>query len=252
MKLQIPTIHSTCLLIRYYILIILERVETVMIILAGTIGAGKTTLTKKLATFLNTKPFLEPVENNPILPVFYKGNHLVQEGKWKTNPYTFLLQIYFLNLRFRMIKQAMQNDNNVLDRSIYEDRLFMKMNYEMGNTTKEEWNLYSSLLKNMMEELPYAAHKKAPDLLVFLKISLPLELKHIKRRGRPYEQIDHDPSLLTYYKNLQKSYHQWYQDYDYSPKMVIDADQYDFVNNPQDLKQVLSLVQNKLKEIHQK
>lgn len=217
-----------------------------MIINAGVIGAGKTSLTAKLAKFLNTKPFYEPVKDNPILPRFYKGNKLVQKGNWGTNPYTFLLQIYFLNLRFKMIKQAQQQDNNILDRSIYEDRLFMQMNYELGNTSKEEWDLYKSLLNNMMEELPFAAHKKRPDLMIFLKISLKNQLKHIKRRGRSYEQISSDPGLLNYYKNLQRKYAKWYQDYDASPKMIIDVDKYDFVHNQDDLDKVLLAIENKL------
>ena len=216
-----------------------------MIVLSGTIGAGKTFLTKRLAKALGTEAFLEPVKGNPILPLFYKGNQMVADGKKKTNPYTFLLQIYFLNLRFKMIKKAMSNDNNVLDRSIYEDRLFMKMNYNMGNTTKEEWTLYKDLLTNMMQELPYAAHKKAPDLMIYLNISLKKQLVHIKKRGRPYEQISTHPNLLNYYKDLQKYYAKWYQQYDYSPKMTVNADDYD-VNQPQDLKKVIQLIKNKL------
>lgn len=91
-----------------------------MIIMSGTIGAGKSNLTEILSNHLGTKPFYEPVEENPILPLYYAD----------MNRYTFLLQIYFLNKRFRMIKEAMQDDNNVLDRSIYEDSLFFHMNAE--------------------------------------------------------------------------------------------------------------------------
>lgn len=220
-----------------------------MIVLCGTIGAGKTSLTGKLAKHLGTEPFYEPVKGNPILPLFYKYNKLVAEHKRKTNPYTFVLQIYFLNLRFRMIKEAMSNDNNVLDRSIYEDKLFMHMNYKLGTTTKEEWQLYKSLLANMMQELPYAAHKKAPDLLIYLKVSLKTQLKHIKERGRKYEQISNDPSLLGYYKDLRVEYKKWYQDYDYSPKMCIDGDKYDFVHNSEDAKHVLADIDKKLKQV---
>ena len=133
-----------------------------MIIMSGTIGAGKSNLTKILSEHLGTKPFYEPVEENPILPLYYAD----------MKRYTFLLQIYFLNKRFRMIKQAMQDDNNVLDRSIYEDSLFFHMNAEKGRATKEEVDVYDDLLENMMEELPYAAAKKAPDLLVHIDVSL--------------------------------------------------------------------------------
>lgn len=220
-----------------------------LIVCGGVIGAGKTSLAGKLAKSLHSKPFYEPVKNNPVLPKFYQGNQLVSEGKWSTNHYAFLLQIYFLNLRFRMIKQAMSNDNNVMDRSIYEDSLFMRMNYDLGTTTKEEWDVYRSLLANMMQELPYAAHKKAPDLMVYLRVSLPTELKRIKIRGRAYEQISTHPNLLGYYKNLQKYYKRWYKSYHYSPKMMVDGDKYDFVHNSKDLHKILSMVKNKLDEV---
>lgn len=217
--------------------------------LSGTIGAGKTELTKRLAKRLGTKAFLEPVKNNPILPLFYHGNELVSKGKWSVNPYTFELQIYFLNLRFKMIKKAMQDDDNVLDRSIYEDRLFMKMNYDLGTTHKEEWQLYSSLLSNMMEELPYAAHKKAPDLMIYIQVSLKTQLSHIKQRGRAYEQVSTHPNMLSYYKNLQHYYKRWYRSYNYSPKMMINGDEYDFVHNRDDLDDVLAQIHNKLVEV---
>lgn len=151
-----------------------------------------------------------------------------------------------------MIKQAMQNDNNVLDRSIYEDRIFMKMNYDMGNTTKPEWEIYQGLLANMMEELPYATHKKAPDLLIYLKVSLPVELKHIKKRNRAYEQVSNNPSLLNYYKDLQKYYKRWYKNYNASPKMMIDGDKYDFINNQKDLKTIFKMIDKKLAQVRNK
>ncbi|XIF20038.1 MAG: deoxynucleoside kinase [Acetilactobacillus jinshanensis] len=188
------------------------------------------------------------MNNNPVLPLFYKGNQLVSEGKWKTNPYTFLLQIYFLNIRFKMMKQAMKENDNVLDRSIYEDRLFMKMNYDLGNTTKPEWDIYQSLLANMMEELPYAAHKKAPDLMVLIKVDYPTMLKRIEKRGRPYEQPTKNNSLTTYYKNLIKYYAVWAKHYDASPLLIIDGNQYDFMGSHHDLKIVLGKIDRALKK----
>lgn len=217
-----------------------------LITMSGSVGEGKTTLTKYLSQFLHTKPFYEKVAGNPILPLFYKGNKLVAEGKWKHNVYCFLLQIYFLNYRFREIKEAQKQNNNVLDRSIYEDKLFEQMNYELGNATKEEWQVYKSLLSNMLQELPLAAHTKRPDLMVYLYSSLSTQLKHIKKRNRPYEQISNNPNLLGYYKNLKKYYEQWYKSYHYSPKMKINLDKYDFVNNKQDRMKVLRMIEDKL------
>ncbi|MEE3488567.1 MAG: deoxynucleoside kinase [Bulleidia sp.] len=210
-----------------------------MIIMSGTIGAGKSNLTEILSNHLGTKPFYEPVEENPILPLYYAD----------MNRYTFLLQIYFLNKRFRMIKEAMQDDNNVLDRSIYEDSLFFHMNAEKGRATKEEVMVYDDLLDNMMQELPYAAHKKAPDLLVHIDIHIDTMLKRIKMRGRPYEQIENDPSLLDYYNDLIAHYKPWYENYHYSPKIAINGDKYDFVNNMDDRKAVLDMIDNKLFEL---
>ncbi len=210
-----------------------------MIIMSGTIGAGKSNLTKIVSEHLGTKPFYEPVEENPILPLYYSD----------MKRYAFLLQIYFLNKRFRMIKQAMVDDNNVLDRSIYEDSLFFHLNAENGNVTKEEVATYDDLLDNMMEELPYAAAKKAPDLLVHIDVSLDTMLKRIKQRGRSYEQIDQDPSLLDYYRSLVEHYGPWYENYHYSPKVRIDGDRYDFVGNLQDRKIVLKMIDDELLKI---
>lgn len=217
-----------------------------LITMAGVIGSGKSSLTKLLSDRLGTTAYFEPVNDNPVLPLFYKGNKLVEQGKWKTNPYAFLLQIYFLNTRFRSIKEAMQQDNNVLDRSIYEDNIFMKMNYEEGHTTKEEWNIYQSLLANMMEELPYAAHKKSPDLMIMIKVSYSTMIEHIRKRGRPYEQIEKDATLVKYYKDLLNHYAQWFKEYKESPILTIDGDKFDFVNSFQDRDAVLFTIFTKL------
>lgn len=211
-----------------------ERI--MMIVLSGMIGAGKSSMTKILATHLHTQAFYEPVDNNPVLPLFYKN----------PKKYAFLLQVYFLNMRFALIKQALSDDNNVLDRSIYEDNLFFHINAEMGRATSIEVEVYEKLLANMMEELPYAAHKKAPDLLVYLKISYDKVLKHIKKRGRSYEQPENDPTLIPYYQNLIKRYQQWYENYHHSPKIEIDCDQYDFVGNRNDRQIVLEIIDQKL------
>jgi len=204
--------------------------------MSGTIGAGKSNLTEILSEHLGTKPFYEPVEENPILPLYYSD----------MKRYAFLLQIYFLNKRFRMIKQAMMDENNVLDRSIYEDSLFFHMNAENGNVTQAEVETYDDLLDNMMEELPYAAAKKAPDLLVHIDISLDTMLARIKKRGRPYEQIEQDPSLKECYRSLIEHYGPWYEQYDASPKMKIDGDRYDFVSNMQDRRAVLTMIDEAL------
>ncbi|MEJ6400033.1 deoxynucleoside kinase [Nicoliella lavandulae] len=206
-----------------------------MILLAGTIGAGKSSLTGRLAKHLGTKAFYEPVNDNPVLPLFYQDKE----------KYGFLLQIYFLNKRFQMIKQAQQEDNNVLDRSIYEDALFTDLNHQLGNINDTEAAIYHDLLDNMLEELPLAANKKRPDLLVYIEVSLETQLNRIQMRGRDFEQSD---ELLDYYRKLRVAYQEWFENYDISPKIKIDGDKYDFVNNPADLATVLKQIDTKLAE----
>ncbi|WP_147660985.1 deoxynucleoside kinase [Lacticaseibacillus saniviri] len=210
-----------------------------LIVLAGTIGAGKTSLTQMIADHFGTEAFYESVDDNEVLPLFY------QDPK----KYAFLLQIYFLNKRFDSIKQAYRDDNNVLDRSIFEDSLLFHLNADLGRATDTEVRVYDALLENMMEELPYAAHKKRPDLLVHIKVSFDTMLSRIQRRGRPYEQLDVDPSLYDYYKELNQRYAAWYDDYDESPKMQIDGDKLDFVENEADRKTVIAMIDDKLKQL---
>ena len=213
-----------------------------MIVLAGTIGAGKTSLTKLLSQHLNSQPFFESVDDNLILPLFYKN----------PQKYGFLLQIYFLNRRLDEIKGSFDNDLNVLDRSIFEDSLLFKLNADLGRATQTESNIYTSLLNNMMEELPDEQHQKAPNLLIHIQVSFDTMLDRIKKRGRSFEQIDKYPSLYNYYKELNERYQKWYDQYDLSPKMVIDGDKYDFVEDDQAASDVLRQIDQKLESLNLK
>lgn len=231
-----------------------KRVFQILITLSGIIGSGKSSLTKLLSEELGTEAFYEPVEDNPVLPLFYKGNEIAAKRRANgeedtSNPYAYLLQTFFLNRRFKMIKQAMTEDNNVLDRSIYEDAIFMKMNTDMGNATQVEYDIYKSLLDNMLEELPYAAHKKSPDLMVMIDVSYETMIKRIKKRGREFEQIENDPSLVNYYKQLLDYYATWKTEYSASPLLVIDGDKYDFMSNLSDRNEVLNLIEQRLVDL---
>ncbi|WP_283577222.1 deoxynucleoside kinase [Ligilactobacillus aviarius] len=222
-----------------------------MITLAGIIGSGKSTMTEILSKELGSKAFFEPVEDNPVLPLFYKGNEIAAKKRAAgdqnaTNPYTYLLQTFFVNRRFRMIKEAKKEANNVLDRSIYEDALFMKMNTDMGNATAVEYATYQELLQNMLDELQYATGVDSQDLMIFIKVSYDTMLKRIRKRGRDYEQIESDPTLPEYYQNLLQYYDRWLKWYDKSPIMVIDGDKYDFVANPDDRNQILDDIEDQL------
>ncbi len=162
-----------------------------MIVLSGTIWAGKTSLTQLLARHLNKPAFYESVEDNEILPLFYQN----------PKKYGFLLQIYFLNKRLDSIKAAAKDDESVLDRSIFEDSLLFKLNADLGRATQTESDIYNSLLQNMMEELPNTQEKKNPDLLIHINISFDTMLSRIQKRGRSYEQIDKDPGYTITIRN---------------------------------------------------
>ncbi|GBG04883.1 deoxynucleoside kinase [Lactobacillus rodentium] len=209
-----------------------------VIVLSGPIGAGKSSLTGVLAKYLNTQPFYESVDDNPVLPLFYEN----------PEKYAFLLQVYFLNTRFQSIKRALEDDNNVLDRSIYEDALFFQMNADIGRATKEEVDTYYELLNNMMAELERMP-KKHPDLLVHIDVSYDTMIKRIQKRGRNYEQLSYDPTLEDYYKRLLRYYKPWYEKYEYSPKMTINGDKYDFMSSEADREAVINQIVLKLKEI---
>lgn len=154
-----------------------------------------------------------------------------------------------MNKRFDSIKQAMQDDNNVLDRSIYEDSLLFHLNADLGRATDTEVKVYDELLANMMEELPYAAHKKHPDLLVHIRVSFETMLDRIEKRGRDYEQLSFDPTLYDYYKELNHRYDQWYEDYNESPKIQIDGDKLNFVEEADARDIVLQMIDEKISEV---
>lgn len=216
-----------------------------MIVVGGMIGLGKTSVAKMIGEHYDTTIFYESVEGNKILPLFYTASDKeIQEKR-----YPFLLQLWFLDTRFRAIKQALVHENNVLDRSIYEDWYFAKKNLELGRISELEMELYDKILHNMLEELEELP-KKAPDLMVYLKGSFDTVLKRIKMRGRSYEM---DESLESYYRFLWEGYDNWvYNQYKASEILVIDADNTDIVNNPEDRIRVMKAIEDKLVEIRVK
>ncbi|HEO4749550.1 TPA: deoxynucleoside kinase [Streptococcus agalactiae] len=209
-----------------------------LIVLAGTIGAGKNSLAAALGQHLGTDVFYEAVDNNPVLDLYYQD----------PQKYAFLLQIFFLNKRFQSIKEAYKANNNVLDRSIFEDELFLTLNYKNGNVTKTELDIYKELLANMLEELE-GMPKKRPDLLVYIDVSFDKMLERIDKRGRSFEQVDSNPELYDYYKQVHSEYPEWYENYDVSPKIRIDGNKLDFVKNPEDLQHVLDTIDSELQKL---
>lgn len=210
------------------------RGDKYVIVLAGMIGAGKTTYTKYIAEEFDSEPFYESVDDNPVLERFYEDKE-----KWG-----FALQIHFLNTRFKSIKRALKHQNNVLDRSIYEDALFTQINNEQGNIRDEEMSIYLSLLENMMEEID-GMPKKAPDLLIYLQGSFEKHMEHIRKRGRDYEQT---PQQIEYFRLLHSKYDKWYENYHYSPKISFSIDELN-IEDEQDRKYILKTIREKLEEI---
>lgn len=216
--------------------------EKLVITIGAMIGAGKSSLAKLLGEHLGSEVFYESVEGNPILPLFYTAT----EEEIEKHRYPFLLQLYFLNTRFRSIKQALIHEDNVLDRSIYEDWYFAKVNKELGRISDLEFKMYEDLLDNMLEELEELP-KKSPDLMIYLSGSFETILHRIRERGRGYEL---DESLVDYYRLLWSGYDEWIDTkYTASEVLKIDIDKYDFVHNEEDQKEVLDMITKKLAEV---
>lgn len=213
-----------------------------MITVAGAIGVGKSTFAKRLGEHFGTDVFYEKVDDNKILPLFYT----LSEEELREKRIPFLLQLDFLDSRFKLIKKALIHDNNVLDRSIYEDKYFCRKNMELGRISELEYEIYCNLVDNMMEELKELP-KKAPDLMIYLKADFDVVLGRIMNRGREYEV---DEELKEYYYFLWKDYDQWANEYyDSSEILVIDTNELDLANNEEDVQKALKMVEDKLKEV---
>lgn len=196
---------------------------------AGNIGAGKTTLTKLLAKHYKWEAQLEDVVDNPYLDDFYN-----QMERWSFN-----LQVYFLNSRFRQVELIRKSGKDIIqDRTIYEDaHIFAPNLHAMGLMTNRDFENYRSLF-DLMESFV-----EAPDLLIYLRSSIPNLVNQIHKRGRDYENT----ISIDYLSRLNERYEAWIHGYNKGKLLIIDVDNIDFVINPEDL----GLVINKIDaEIH--
>lgn len=187
--------------------------NNMFVVVAGNIGGGKTTLTKKLSERLNWKPYYESVQDNPYLADFYDNM-----SRW-----SFPLQVYFLNHRFNTHKQIENsNGSSVQDRSIYEDaNIFARALYEQGDLDKRDYENYRGLYESMISYL------SPPTLMIFLKRSVPKLLERIEMRGRDYEQT----IPVDYLTKLNDYYDDWYDKYDLGKSLIVDTDDLDFLEN---------------------
>ncbi len=197
------------------------------IAIAGNIGSGKTTLTRMLAEHYGWTPKYESVDFNPYLADFYADME-----RWSFNT-----QIFFLNKRFKDVVDIAGKDEIVIqDRTIYEDaRIFAPNLHAMGQLSSRDFETYSELFDLMMSLV------KAPDLLIYLKSSIPNLVAQIQKRGREYEK----GIRIDYLAGLNQRYEEWIAGYDHN-LLVIDADRYKFANRAEDFEAVLNMIDSRL------
>lgn len=194
------------------------------IAVAGNIGSGKTTLTTLLAKHYNWETHLEDVDTNPYLNDFYEDMQ-----RWSFN-----LQIYYLNSRFTQIQEIKNSNSNVIqDRTIYEDAFIFAPNlHSMGLMTTRDFENYFSLF-NLMDSFV-----SAPDLLIYLRASVPTLVNQIQQRGREYEES----IRLDYLKRLNERYEAWISTYDNGKLLIIDVDNNRFHENQEDLGTIIQAI----------
>ncbi|NVO85659.1 deoxynucleoside kinase [Hymenobacter terrestris] len=201
------------------------------IAIVGNIGAGKTTLSNKLAHHFNWEVFLEDVDDNPYLKDFYDDM-----PRW-----AFHLQVYFLNSRFRQtqqIKKLQETNRGIIqDRTIYEDAHIFAANLsQSGLMSERDYQNYLGLFNSMISMVD------PPDLLLYLRADLPKLVQQIERRGRGYE----NNIKIDYLKHLNEHYEEWIAGYNLGKLLIVDVNNLDYVNNPEDLSVVIDKINSTL------
>ncbi len=193
------------------------------IAIAGNIGSGKTTLTNMLAKRYGWTPRYEPVDNNPYLDDFYKD----------MNRWSFNLQVYFLNKRFKEVVEIAHSTETIIqDRTIFEDaRIFAPNLHEQGYMSDRDFDNYSNLFDLMMSLV------QLPQLMIYIRSSIPTLVKHIEKRGRSFEQS----IRIDYLTGLQKRYEDWIAGYK-GDLIIIDGDHLSFEDTPEDFRKVTDMI----------
>jgi deoxyadenosine/deoxycytidine kinase len=203
------------------------------IAIAGNIGSGKTTLTSLLSKHYKWEPHYEDVDENPYLNDFYQDMQ-----RWSFN-----LQIYFLNSRFNQILDIRKSGKEVIqDRTIYEDAFIFAPNlHSMGLMSTRDFENYFTLF-NLISSLI-----EPPDLLIYLRASIPTLVNQIQKRGRKYE----NSIRLDYLKRLNERYEAWVESYNLGKILIVDADNYNFPDNSEDLSTVIDKINAELHGLFQ-
>jgi deoxyadenosine/deoxycytidine kinase len=198
------------------------------IAIAGNIGSGKTSLTELLAKNYGWKAHYENVDDNPYLTDFYE-----EMQRWSFN-----LQIFFIKSRFEQILNIRQSGDTVIqDRTIYEDaHIFAPNLHSMGLMSSRDFETYSSLFEMMTSVV------KAPDLLIYLRATVPTLVHQIQKRGRKYEAS----IRLDYLQRLNERYEAWAEHYKLGKMLIIDVDTYNFVESTEDLSHVIDKINAQL------
>lgn len=198
------------------------------IAIVGNIGAGKTTLTEMLAKNYGWEPLYEAVDNNPYLEDFYSDMK-----RWSFN-----LQIYFLNSRFRQIVEIQKGSRNIIqDRTIYEDAFIFAENlHDMGLMTTRDYENYQNMFENITSFI------RPPDLLIYLKASIPTLVNNIHHRGREYEV----GIRLDYLSKLNEKYQKWINGYNLGKLLILDKDNLDFANNTDHMATVIEQIERQI------
>ncbi|MFC2102472.1 deoxynucleoside kinase [Bacteroidota bacterium] len=198
------------------------------IAIAGNIGSGKTTLTELLAKHFTWEPHYESVDDNPYLHSFYEDMQ-----RWSFN-----LQIYFLNNRFKQIVNIRKSGKTVIqDRTIYEDaHIFAPNLHSMNLMSTRDFDNYLSLFELISSLI------QPPDLLIYLRATVPTLVKQIQKRGREYESA----IRLDYLKNLNERYEEWIEGYKQGKLLIVDVDAINFPENPEDLGTIIDRINAEL------
>jgi deoxyadenosine/deoxycytidine kinase len=202
--------------------------STKHVVVSGNIGAGKTALTKVIGEYFDWTTVYEEVDDNPYLGDFYEDMR-----RWSFN-----LQVFFLSKRFEQIQEIEEMDASVVqDRSIYEDaHIFARNLYEMEHMSARDYRNYTDLFSIM------TTHLTPPSLLIYLRASVPTLVNQIRKRGREFEST----IRIDYLERLQGHYEEWIESYDRGPKLIIDTDELDFVDEAEDRRVVLNQIESRL------